>query len=161
MIGASAATGNLGLSCWWVFGLVMWWTPAHCWALAILLKADYASVGIPMLPSVKGPVFTAEACTPYWWETGLMSIMGVFALPEGGLLYGIMLLPFNGRLLQLINELKKSPDDLSRAKSLFRWSILYMFGICLLLLISRTQLSVEFEQQSMQIFLSILSLLSN
>jgi len=61
---------------------------------------------------------------------------------------------------QLINKLKKSPDDLSRAKSLFRWSILYMFGICLLLLISRTQLSVEFEQQSMQIFLSIVSLLS-
>ena len=61
----------------------------------------------------------------------------------------------------LINKLKKSPDDLSRAKSLFRWSILYMFGICLLLLISRTQLSVEFEQQSMQIFLSIVSLLSN
>ena len=90
-----------------------------------------------------------------------MSIMGVFALPEGGLLYGIMLLTFNGRLLQLINELRKSPNDLPRANSLFRWSILYMFGICLLLLISRTQLSVEFEQQSMQIFLSIVSLLSN
>jgi len=54
-----------------------------------------------------------------------------------------------------------SPDDLSRAKSLFRWSILYMFGICLLLLISRTQLSVEFEQQSMQIFFSLVSLISN
>jgi len=59
------------------------------------------------------------------------------------------------------NELNKSPDDLSRAKSLFRWSILYMFGICLLLLISRTQLSVEFEQQSIQIFFSLVSLLSN
>ena len=113
------------------------------------------------LSSVKGSVFTAKAISRYGWATVLMSIMGVFALPEGGLLYGIMLLPFNGRLLQLINELKKSPDDLSRAKSLFRWSILYMFGICLLLLISRTQLSVEFEQQSMQIFFSIVSLLSN
>ena len=139
----------------------MLWTPAHFWALAILLKDDYASVGIPMLPSVKGSVFTAKAISRYGGATVLMSIMGVFALPEGGLLYGIMLLPFNGRLLQLINELKKSPDDLSRAKSLFRWSILYMFGICLLLLISRTQLSVEFEQHSMQIFLSIVSLLSN
>jgi len=85
-----------------------------------------------------------------------MRIMGLFALPEGGLFSGLMLLPCNGRLLQLINELNKSPDDLSRAKSLFRWSILYMFGICLLLLISRTQLSVEFEQQSMQIFLYII-----
>ncbi len=161
LVGASAATGHVGLSGWWLFGLVMLWTPAHFWALAILLKEDYASVGIPMLPSVKGSVFTAKAISRYGWATVLMSIMGVFALPEGGLLYGIMLLPFNGRLLQLINELKKSPDDLSRAKSLFRWSILYMFGICLLLLISRTQLSVEFEQQSMQIFLSIVSLLSN
>ena len=90
-----------------------------------------------------------------------MSILGIFALPEGGLLYGIMLLPFNGRLLQLINRLKKSPDDMTEAKGLFRWSILYMFGICLLLLISRTQLSVEFEQQSFQIYSSILSKLSN
>ena len=67
----------------------------------------------------------------------------------------------NGRLLQLINRLKKSPDDIKEAKGLFRWSILYMFGICLLLLISRTQLSVEFEQQSLQIYFSLLSNLSN
>ena len=53
------------------------------------------------------------------------------------------------------------PEDLDRAKGLFRWSILYMFGICLLLLISRTQLSVEFEQQSLQIYFSLLSNLSN
>ena len=139
----------------------MLWTPAHFWALAILLKDDYASVGIPMLPSVKGSVFTVKAISRYGWATVLMSILGIFALPEGGLLYGIMLLPFNGRLLQLINRLKKSPDDMTEAKGLFRWSILYMFGICLLLLISRTQLSVEFEQQSLQIYSSILSKLSN
>ena len=152
LVGASAATGHVGLSGWWLFGLVMLWTPAHFWALAILLKDDYASVGIPMLPSVKGSAFTVEAISRYGWATVLMSIFGVFALPEGGLLYVIMLLPFNGRLLQLINRLKSSPDDLVKAKGLFRWSILYMFGICLLLLISRTQLSVEFEHQSMQMF---------
>ena len=129
----------------------MLWTPAHFWALAILLKDDYASVGIPMLPSVKGAAFTVKAISRYGWATVLMSIFGVFALPEGGLLYGILLLPFNGRLLQLINRLKSSPDDLVKAKGLFRWSILYMFGICLLLLISRTHLSVDFEEQSIQL----------
>ena len=87
----------------------------------------------------------------------LMSIFGVFALPEGGLLYLIMLFPFNLRLLQLINRLKSSPDNLVNAKGLFRWSILYMFGICLLLLISRTQLSVGFEQQSMQMYSSLIA----
>ncbi len=155
LVGASAATGHIGLSGWWLFGLVMLWTPAHFWALAILLKDDYASVGIPMLPSVKGSAFTVKAISHYGWATVFMSILGVFALPEGGLLYLIMLLPFNGRLLQLINRLKSSPDDLEKAKGLFRWSILYMFGICLLILISRTQLSVDFEHQSLQMFLSI------
>ena len=161
LVGASAATGHVGLSGWWLFGLVMLWTPAHFWALAILLKDDYASVGIPMLPSVKGSAFTVKAISRYGWATVLMSILGVLALPEGGLLYLIMLLPFNGRLLQLINRLKSTPDDLEKAKGLFRWSILYMFGICLLLLISRTQLSVEFEQQSIQMFLSLKEYFNN
>ena len=161
LVGASAATGHVGLSGWWLFGLVMLWTPAHFWALAILLKDDYASVGIPMLPSVKGSAFTVIAISRYGWATVLMSTLGVFALPEGGLLYLIMLLPFNGRLLQLIYRLKNSPDDLVKAKGLFRWSILYMFGICLLLLISRTQLSVEFEHQSFQIFSSLISNFNN
>ena len=65
------------------------------------------------------------------------------------------------KVKSLINKLNKSPEDLLRAKALFRWSILYMFGICLLLLISRTQLSVEFEQQTLQIFSSIKFHLSN
>ena len=46
---------------WWLFGLVMLWTPAHFWALVLLLKDDYSSVGIPMLPSVKGSVVTVRA----------------------------------------------------------------------------------------------------
>lgn len=157
LVGASAATGHIGLSGWWLFCLVMLWTPAHFWALAILLKDDYASVGIPMLPSVKGSAFTVNAISKYGLATVVMSIFGIFALPEGGLLYEIMVIPFNARLLQLISRLKNSPDDLILAKSLFRWSILYMFGICLLLLLARTNLSVEFEEQTLKIASSIFS----
>tara|TARA_Y100000589_G_scaffold328169_1_gene371676 strand:+ start:447 stop:1457 length:1011 start_codon:yes stop_codon:yes gene_type:complete len=161
LVGASAATGHVGLSGWWLFGLVMLWTPAHFWALAILLKDDYASVGIPMLPSVKGSAFTVNAISKYGLATVFMSILGVFALPEGGLLYEIMVIPFNARLLQLISRLKDSPDDLTQAKGLFRWSILYMFGICLLLLLARTSLSVQFEEQTLEIASLIFSKLHN
>ena len=157
LVGASAATGHVGLSGWWLFGLVMLWTPAHFWALAILLKDDYSSVGIPMLPSVKGSVFTVKAIFRYGIATVLMSALGFLALPEGGMLYEIMIIPFNVRLIQLILRLKESPDDLIRAKALFRWSILYMFGICLLLIISRINLSVQFEQQTLEIASSIFS----
>ena len=118
---------------------------------------DYASVGIPMLPSVKGSAFTVNAISKYGLATVVMSIFGIFALPEGGLLYEIMVIPFNARLLQLISRLKNSPDDLILAKGLFRWSILYMFGICLLLLLARTNLSVEFEEQTLKIASSIFS----
>lgn len=36
------------------------WTPSHFWSLAILLKDDYASAGVPMLPVVKGDRATAR-----------------------------------------------------------------------------------------------------
>merc|ERR1712216_356968 len=101
------------------------------WALALLLRDDYRAVGIPMLP-----VVTARAIRRYGWATVLISMLGIWALPEGGLFYGLLLLPFNGRLLQMIGKLAEEPDSIDQAKGLFRWSILYLFGICLLLIIS-------------------------
>ena len=147
LVGAAAATGHIGLSGWWLFSLVMIWTPVHFWALAIFLKDDYASVGIPMLPVVKGPTLTAKAISRYGLGTVALSAFGILALPEGGLLYGILVLPFNARLLQMIARLQSDPNDNQRAKGLFRWSILYMFGICLLLIISRLSIAVQFDEQ--------------
>jgi protoheme IX farnesyltransferase len=141
LVGAAAATGQLGWSGWWLFTLVMVWTPAHFWALALLLHDDYRSVGIPMLPVVKGPEATARAIGRYSWLTVALSLAGVVALPSGGWLYGLLVLPFNGRLLQLSASLAQAPGDPRRARSLFRWSILYLFGLCLLLVLARTPLA--------------------
>ena len=149
LVGAAAATGHVGLGGWWLFALVMVWTPAHFWALALLLREDYRAVGIPMLPVVKGPVVTARAIRRYAWATVVLSGFGVLALPEGGLLYGLLLLPFNARLLQMVHNLADAPESTERAKGLFRWSILYLFGICLLLVLSRTDLATAFDQQVM------------
>jgi len=137
LVGAAAATGHLGLSSWWLFALVMVWTPAHFWALALLLREDYRAVGIPMLPVVKGTAATARGISVYAALTVVLSLLGVWALPSGGLLYGLLLLPFNARLIQMAWRLHQDPDDVQRARGLFRWSILYLFGICLLLLLAR------------------------
>jgi heme o synthase len=136
LVGAAAA-GGLGWASWWLFALVVLWTPAHFWALALLLRDDYRSVGIPMLPVVKGVVVTARAIAHYSWATAAFSLLGLVALPSGGLLYGLLVLPFNGRLLQLSHRLRQQPGDPVRARDLFRWSIFYLFGICLLLLLAR------------------------
>ena len=37
------------------------------------------------------------------------------------------------------------------AKALFRWSILYLFGVCLLLILSRTDLASGFTHQVIQL----------
>ncbi|MEY3545594.1 MAG: hypothetical protein RLZZ247_1751, partial [Cyanobacteriota bacterium] len=132
LVGAAAATGHLGLGSWWLFALVMVWTPAHFWALALLLRDDYRAVGIPMLPVVKGTAATARGISVYAALTVVLSLLGVWALPSGGLLYGLLLLPFNARLIQMAWRLHQDPDDVQRARGLFRWSILYLFGICLL-----------------------------
>ena len=137
LVGAAAATGSIGWASWWLFALVMLWTPAHFWALALLLKDDYRSVGIPMLPVVKGVTVTTRAISHYAWATVGLSLLGIVALPTGGLFYGLMVLPFNARLLQLSSQLRSQPDEPQRAKAMFRWSIFYLFGICALLLLAR------------------------
>ena len=148
LVGAAAASGHVGLSGWWLFSLVMLWTPAHFWALALLLRDDYRAVGIPMLPVVQGPVVTVRAISRYGWASVLLSCFGVLALPEGGLLYGLLLIPFNARLLQMVHQLGAAPENVDRAKGLFRWSIFYMFGICLLLVVSRLPMAANFDLQA-------------
>jgi protoheme IX farnesyltransferase len=141
LVGAAAASGQLGWASWWLFALVLVWTPAHFWALALLLREDYRSVGIPMLPVVRGEAFTALMIGRYSWLTVLLSGLGALALPSGGWLYALLLLPFNGRLLQLSANLGQAPDDPQAARNLFRWSIFYLFGVCLLLVLARSPLA--------------------
>jgi protoheme IX farnesyltransferase len=137
LVGAAAVSGSLGWPAWWLFGLVMVWTPPHFWSLSLLLREDYRSVGIPMLPVVHGVPLTVREINRYSWVAALLSLLGVLALPSGGLLYGLLVLPFNARLLQLSGRLEEAPHDNRRARDLFRWSILYLFGLCLLLLLAR------------------------
>ena len=54
VIGWTAVTGSLGLPAVYMFAIVFFWTPPHFWALALLLKDDYARAGVPMLPVVAG-----------------------------------------------------------------------------------------------------------
>jgi heme o synthase len=138
LVGAAATGGHLGLGAWWLFALVMVWTPVHFWALALLLRDDYRAVGIPMLPVVKGVDVTVRAIGTYAWVTVALSLLGPVLLPSGGLLYAALVLPFNARLLQQCRTLAQQPHDRAAARGLFRWSIFYLFGLCLLLVLARS-----------------------
>src|SRR5437868_7120572 len=54
LVGWAAATGNLTVPALLLFAIVFFWTPPHFWALALLIKRDYAAARVPMLPVVRG-----------------------------------------------------------------------------------------------------------
>jgi len=54
LVGWAAVTGGLDGTAVYLFAIVFFWTPPHFWALSLLMKDEYAKVGIPMLPVVRG-----------------------------------------------------------------------------------------------------------
>src|SRR3954465_8031668 len=54
LVGWAAATGGLDGTALYLFAIVFFWTPPHFWALSLLMKDEYARVGIPMRPVVRG-----------------------------------------------------------------------------------------------------------
>src|SRR5919204_5636400 len=54
LVGWAAVTGHLDPVAPYLFAIVFFWTPPHFWALSLLMKDEYARVGVPMMPVVHG-----------------------------------------------------------------------------------------------------------
>jgi protoheme IX farnesyltransferase len=54
LVAWAAVTGGLDGTAFYLFAIVFFWTPPHFWALSLLMKDEYAKVGVPMLPVVRG-----------------------------------------------------------------------------------------------------------
>jgi protoheme IX farnesyltransferase len=54
LVGWAAVRGTVGGTAILLFAIVFFWTPPHFWALSLLMKDEYAKVGVPMLPVVRG-----------------------------------------------------------------------------------------------------------
>src|SRR5205814_5657450 len=65
LVGWAAATGHVGIAALILFAIVFVWTPPHFWALALLLKENYAAAKVPMLPVVRGDRETARQIVVY------------------------------------------------------------------------------------------------
>jgi protoheme IX farnesyltransferase len=65
LVGWAAATGGLSWDALYPFAIVFLWTPPHFWALALLIKDDYARAEIPMLPVARGDAVTRRQILLY------------------------------------------------------------------------------------------------
>jgi heme o synthase len=79
LVAWAAVTGSVNGIAVILFFIIFFWTPPHFWALSLLMKDQYAKVGVPMLPVVSGEQETRRQILLY-----------------AVLLYAITQLPFCG-----------------------------------------------------------------
>jgi protoheme IX farnesyltransferase len=54
LVGWAATRGSLSWTAVYMFAIIFYWTPPHFWALSLLMKDEYAKVGVPMMPVARG-----------------------------------------------------------------------------------------------------------
>jgi len=83
LVGWAAATGTLDLTAFALFAVIFFWTPPHFWALAQVIKADYARARIPMLPVVSGEQTAKRQSVGYAVLTAIVSVIPFFTRSAG------------------------------------------------------------------------------
>jgi protoheme IX farnesyltransferase len=115
LVGWAAATGNLSLPAVFLFLIVFFWTPPHFWALALLIREQYAAAKVPMLPVVRGERETTRQIVLY-----SVVLVGITLLPVVWHTLGL-----GGLFLGLAVQLRRDTTR-RRAGLLFHYSLLYL-----------------------------------
>lgn len=130
LVGWAAVTGNLGLIPCLLFAIIFLWTPPHFWALALMIKEDYAEVEIPMLPVVEGEEATVKQIWVYSLLLVPCSLLLMYPIGNLGIIYGAIALYLGSKFLYKAWELKQDPTSNQLAKGMFKYSIFYMMLLC-------------------------------
>ena len=127
VIGWAAVTGSLAIEPLVLFAIIFMWTPPHFWALGLFREGDYAAAGVPMLPVTHGPKVTRTNILVY---SLLLAPLGVapWLMGFAGVVYGTVSVLLGVFFVCHAVRLAVRPGD-QAAKSLFGFSILYLFGI--------------------------------
>jgi protoheme IX farnesyltransferase len=124
LVGWAAATGNLALPALWLFLIVFFWTPPHFWALALLIRENYAAAHVPMLPVVRGVRATTGQIVVY--SLVLVAITAApFLAGTFGVGYLLVALVLGTAFLWLALRLRQNATP-RRAALLFHYSLLYL-----------------------------------
>ncbi|MHC8510180.1 MAG: heme o synthase [Rhodospirillales bacterium] len=141
LIGWAAVTGSVmppeGWGAWILFAIIFLWTPPHSWALALFRQKDYAAANVPMLPVTAGPRAAKRQICVY---TVLMLAATAAPVMIGmsGWLYGGAALALGAVFAVKTWRLWRADDeDHAPARSLFFYSILYLFLVFAALLADR------------------------
>jgi heme o synthase len=130
LVGWAAVTGTLSWAAWVIFAIVFLWTPPHFWALALMIRDDYAKVGVPMLPVVAGNKATTKQIWLYTLVLIPSTFLLIYPLNVSGVIYGALAVFLAAIFIKKAWALRLEPDSKELARSLFFYSIIYMMALC-------------------------------
>jgi len=133
LLGWTAMTGSLAGEALLLVMIIFTWTPPHFWSLAIHRREDYARAGVPMLPVTHGIQFT-KTCILLYCILLLVVCTLPYLVGMSGELYLLVATGLNLRFLQLAWQLKRQ-DDLALAMKTFRFSIVHLMALFVVLLV--------------------------
>ena len=141
LVGWAAVTGDLSLLAWLLFGVVFVWTPVHFWALALMVKDQYADVGVPMAPSVIGERATVMQMVMYTVLTIVLTVLPFF-MNEFSPAYLIAALALNVvlavRVAALFRVVRSGASiDRVTALPLYKYSMSYLALLFLAMAVDR------------------------
>jgi len=133
MIGWAVVTGGIAPESVLMFLLIFMWTPPHFWALALFMKSDYETAGVPMLTVTHGRKSTRKhilvytvLLTPVALALGFTSI--------GGPIYLVVAVLLNLAFLKGAWDIWRRDETMAQAdayrteKRVFALSLFYLFG---------------------------------
>src|ERR671932_14565 len=127
LVGWAAVTGGLDGTALYLFAIVFFWTPPHFWALSLLMKDEYAKVGIPMLPVVRGEAETRRQILLY---TVLLYAVSQLPFCAGafGATYLVASVLLGAAFIYGAARLARSPDRRT-ALRLYLFSLAYLAAL--------------------------------
>jgi heme o synthase len=135
----AAKTGSLSLDAALLVAIIFMWTPPHFWALSLLQSRDYAAAKVPMLPVTHGAKVTRQHVFAYSLLlaplgfapvlTGLGGVVYATAAVLGGAFFVYLAWKV------LTSKAGEGGDADKPARTLFGFSILYLFALFAALLV--------------------------
>jgi protoheme IX farnesyltransferase len=124
LVAWAAVTGGLEGAALYLFAIVFYWTPPHFWALSLLMKDEYARVGVPMMPVVHGEAETRRQILLY---TGLLVVLTMLPVVFGffGAIYAAVALSLGAWFLVLAVRLQRRADRQSALRT-YLYSLAYL-----------------------------------
>src|SRR4051812_16624873 len=127
LVGWAAVTGSVAPNALYLFAIIFYWTPPHFWALSLLMKDEYARVGVPMMPVVHGEVETRRQIVLY---TLLLTVLTLIPVVFGffGAIYAVFAVGLGAAFITLSIRLQRAADRKSALRT-YLFSLGYLAAL--------------------------------